>query len=180
MNPGSRLFVQRQPDIDALTILIHSLLIGLLIVLYRQGVWIAMGERFWYADRLIAYPILFALQWVLLPADPAFHRWLPASMLGFIVGVICTTVVIPPVLDSIKTVYFPTPPRLFIPREYYLIQDMIICGVLGLGVGSGQALCLKFDPDDTSWWWIPIPLTILAYSINTLWWHSTQTWPVGM
>ena len=113
--------------------------------------------------------LLFFLQWLLLGKYPVFSVWVVVgSIVAYFVILFNATVLQSILIEPLRDRFFPLVPNTLMAKEYYLIKSLIYNTVLGLGIGSFQAVFLKLDSLGYRWW---IPMTALAYALTTFWWY---------
>jgi hypothetical protein len=145
---------------------------AVVIVLWISLLETITGGFFWYADRLVWYPLLWSLQWLLLTERPSFALWMRVSVpMMLICAAITATVVqsliLDPILSDIRASHPPpTTGTAPFPEDYYFMESLVQKSVRGIGLGLGQWMVLKRTDVVTRW---SIPITTAAYVLTAVW-----------
>jgi hypothetical protein len=148
---------------------------AVVIILWISLLETVTGHSFWYFDRLVWYPLLWILQWLLLTERPPFALWMGVSVLMMIVcATITATVIQSLILDPIvKDIYASLPPITTgtapFPDDYHFTEALLQKGVRGIGLGLGHWMVLKRTDVVTRW---SIPITTAAYVLTAVWMYS--------
>jgi hypothetical protein len=145
---------------------------AVVIVLWISLLETIIGDSFWYVDRLVWYPLLWSLQWLLLTERPPFALWMGVSMLMMLVCAAITATVVQSLIlnPMLKDIYASRPPSMTgtapIPNDYYFMKSLLQKGVRGIGLGFGQWMVLKRTDVVTRW---SSPITTAAYVLTAVW-----------
>jgi hypothetical protein len=165
--------MEREADAsERVEAVVVAIIQAVVIVLWIGLLETITGHYFWYADRLVWYPLLWSLQWLLLTERPSFALWMSVSVLMMLVCAAITATVVQSLIlnPMVKDIYASLPPITSgttpFPDDYHFTEALLQKSVRGIGLGLGHWMVLKRTDVVTRW---SIPITTAAYVLTAVW-----------